>query len=142
MPYTSLDALTKKFGTDMLLGLTDRATPPAGVIDIDVVNDALTDTDAVIDGYLGTRYVLPLVETPPQIPEIAISIAIWKLHTFEPGDKIKSDYRDALQALRDIAKGAIKLNATTVEPATTGDGGARMTDRERPLTQENLKGFI
>ena len=142
MAYTTLTALVARFGSDMIRGLTDRATPPAGSIDESVVAKAISDAEAVIDGYLGVRYVVPLAETPPQIADIATAIAVWKLHTFEPGKKIEIDYRDALQALRDMAKGLVTLNAATIAPATTGGTGARMTDRERPFTEANMKGFI
>jgi hypothetical protein len=45
--------------------------------------------------------------------------------------------------LRDIATGALRIpGAAGLEPAVTSGSGARITDRERPLTAENLKGFI
>lgn len=56
--------------------------------------------------------------------------------------KLRMAYRDALAALKDIAKGLIKLDAATVAPVTTGGTGAMITDRERPFTEANMKGFI
>lgn len=142
MAYTTLAALVERFGSDMIRGLTDRATPPAGAIDESVVAKAISDAEAVINGRLGVRFVVPLSETPPEIADIALSIAIWKLHTFAPGKKIEDDYHEAMMALRDMAKGLVTLNAATIAPATTGGTGARMTDRERPFTEENMRGFI
>lgn len=142
MPYATLQNLIDRFGAAMILGQTDRATPPAGVIDQAVVDRALADADAMINGYIGTRYQVPLTEVPPQIADIAQSIAIWKLHIYKPDEKIELDYKEALRALRDISAGIITLNATTLTPTPQGGTGARLTDRERPLTAENLKGFI
>lgn len=56
--------------------------------------------------------------------------------------KIAEDYRDALRTLREIAAGTIILTVATSAPSATGGTGARLTDRERPLTAANLKGFI
>lgn len=143
MPYATLDNLTDRFGADMLVGLTDRSQPATGVIDAAVVDRALADADAMVDGYVGGRYVLPLAEVPPLIADIARTIAIWKLHTYKPDDKITEDYKDALRILRDISDGKITLNvASNSAPATVEGNGARLTDRERPLTAENLKGYI
>ena len=142
MPYATLQGLTDRFGADMIERLTDRADPPAGEIDADVVAQALTDTDGIIDGYLRARYDTPLAEVPAQIADIALSIAIYRLHRWEPDPKIRRDYEDALRSLREIAAGTIRLTVATIAPTPTGGTGARMTDRERPLTEGNLKGFI
>ena len=143
MTYATLAHLIDRFGADMLITLTDRAQPATGTIDAVVVDRALADADAVIDGYIGGRYVLPLTDVPPLLPDIARSIAIWKLHTFKPDDKITEDYKDALRTLRDISDGKITLAVPSASaPATVEGSGARLTDRERPLTAENLKGYI
>lgn len=142
MTYASQEQLVARFGAQTLVSLTDRAVPPTGEIDTAVVAQALADTDAMIDGYLAGRYQLPLVDVPALLRDPALAIAIYKLHTFAPDPKIKDDYELALKQLRDISSGVIKLGVAGVEPAGTGAGGVQMTDRERPLTQENLTGFI
>lgn len=142
MTYATQQQLTDRFGTAMLTGLTDRGAVATGEVDADVLARALADTDAVIDGYLAARYSLPLAEVPALIADLAQAIAIWKLHSFEPDPKIKADYQDALRTLRDIASGAVRIPVAGLEPAVTDGSGARMTDRERPFTADNLKGFI
>lgn len=142
MAYTSLTDLTDRYGARLLISLTDRATPPAGEIDTDVIDEAQADTDALIDGYLANRYKLPMDVTPPLVADIAKAVAIYKLHVYSPDQKIKDDYEIALRQLREIGTGAIKLPVAGVEPEDTGGGGARMTDRERPFTETNMKGFI
>jgi len=141
MSYATLAQLTDRYGADLLVQLTDRATVATGAIDTAVVARALEDTDRYIDGFLG-RYTLPMIEVPGLLTDLAQAIAIWKLHRFKPDEKIEADYRDALRALRDIGSGAISLSVAGVEPATSGGSGARITDRERPLTADNLQGYI
>jgi len=142
MTYAILQQLTDRYGEQMLVMLTDRADVATGVVDEAVIDRALADTDAMIDGFLKGRYVLPIAETPPLLADIAQMIAIWKLHRHQPNEKIETDYKEAMSLLDRIGKGAVRLPVAGVEPATTGTSGARITDRERPLTAENLKGFI
>ena len=140
MPYNDLAKLTARFGEDLLLQLADR--DGSGAVDAGVVDGAIADTDAVIDGYLAGRYKLPLASTPPMLADLAAAITIYKLHTYSPDDKIAEDYKDAMRALREIASGTIRLPAEGVEPEGTGASGVRVTDRERPMTEDNMKGFI
>lgn len=142
MTYCTLQQLTDRFGEKMLRQLTDRATPAAGAIDEAVVDRALADADATINGYLAGRYKLPLEETPALVADIAQSITIYKLHGSVVAEKIDTDYQDAIRRLREIASGVVRLDVAGVEPASSGTEGVRVTDREREMTPENLKGFM
>lgn len=142
MAYATLEELTDRFTERLLLQLTDRSFPPAGVVDQDVVDRALADTDAVIDGYLAGKYRLPLSQVPPLVVDLAQVIAIYKLHPFDPDPKITKDYEHALKTLLQIAQGTVKLPAAGVEPAATSGSGVLTNDRARPFTEENLKGFV
>lgn len=142
MTYATLSHLTDRYGAAMLQAITDRANPPAGTIDVAVVERALTDTDAMIDGYLAVRYKLPMTDVPPVITDLAQMVAIWKLHPYSPDPKIAEDYKWAMRQLEAIAAGGVRLPLEGVEPAGKGGTGARITDRERPLTADNMKGFI
>lgn len=142
MGYARFDGLRDRYGADMILRLTEREGEGGGGSDPAAIDRALADTDALIDGYLRGRYVTPLAETPPQIADIALSIVIYKLHRWSPEEKIRRDYEDAVKMLREIAAGTIHLTATELAPVPTGGTGARMTDRDRPLTADNLRGYI
>lgn len=143
MTYATLDQLTAKLGEQTLISLTDRAVPPTGAIVVAVVDRALADTDAMIDGYLAGRYKLPIEGgIPAQLADLALSIAAYKLHPFVPDDKIKKDYDDARADLAKIASGAIRLNIAGTEPESSGATGVQATDRPRDLTPDNLWGFI
>ena len=143
MPYASLADLTDRYGAHLLVALTDRADPPAGAIDTAAVDRALADTDALIDAHLAARYALPIAApVPPVLRDIALAVAIWKLHTFAPDPKIEADWRDALRLLRDVAEGRARIPVAGAEPAGPGGTGARATDRARPLTEQTLRGFV
>lgn len=142
MSYATLQQLIDRYGARMLVGLSDRGELATGEIDLDVVDRALADADALIDGYLAGRYAMPLASTPPLVVDIAQRIAIWNLHTSATDDKIEADYKDARATLKDIATGAVRLPVAGVEPASSGASGVVTTDRDRPFTNANLKGFI
>lgn len=142
MAYTDLASLTDRFGETMLVNLTDRAEPPAGAIDTNVIDQALSETDALIDGYVSVRYALPFDTVPSLVETLAQTIAIYKLHIYEAPPKIEADYKAAIKSLEAIASGGIRLPVAGIEAEQTGSSGARVTDRERPMTETNLKGFI
>lgn len=142
MTYASQAMLVKRFGSGMLVALTDRADPPTGQIDAELVAQELGNTDAVINGYVGNRYLLPLDVTPGLVMDLSLVIAIYKLHRFAPDPKIKDDYDQALRTLEHISSGKVKLDAAGIEPASSGASGVQFIDRERSLTPENMRGFI
>lgn len=141
MTYATLDLLLDRYGSGLLVQLTDRDEVATGQIDADIVERALLDTDAAINGYLG-RYQRPLTEVPELLVDLAQVIAIYKLHRFKPDPKIEDDYKEAMRMLRDIANGIVTLSIAGAEVPGTEGNGVRITDRERPLTEANMKGFI
>ena len=143
MPYATQQMLTDRVGEPMLILLTDRAAVPLGVIDVATLARAQADADAMVDGYLAGRYALPLTTVPALVADIAQAVTLWKLHTSDPEAKIKADYDDALKRLKDIAQGVIRLtDVAGLEAPSSGASGVEITDRERPFTEANMKGFI
>ncbi len=143
MSYATLQQMTLRASEAMLIALTDRSDAPTGSIDMGTLDRALADTDAVINGYLATRYQLPLTTVPALIADLAGAICLWKLHVTSPEEKVKADYDAAIKTLRDIASGVVRIpDAAGIEAAVSGAQGVQVTDRERPFTAENMKGFI
>ncbi|MCU0826652.1 MAG: DUF1320 domain-containing protein [Tabrizicola sp.] len=142
MPYVTLQQLIDRYGEPTLVQLTDRGDHPLGVVNEAAIDRAIADADAVIDGYLVRKYALPLTEAQPLLVKIAGSLVFHDLHTFQPDEKIVADQKLAMAMLRDIAQGVVALTAAGVEAANVGGSGARITDRDRQLTQDNMTGFI
>ena len=59
MTYVTIDELIARFGQDELLELTDRAGE--GVLDDQIVEAAILDAEAEIDGYISTAATLPML---------------------------------------------------------------------------------
>ena len=143
MPYCTQSQLVERFGEAMLVALTDRADVPTGAVSAAVVTRGIAEADAMIDGYLGGRYALPLAATPALIANLSQVITLWILHLSEPEAKVKADHDAAMRSLRDIAQGVIRIpDAAGIEPVSSGASGVQIVDRERPFTEGNMKGFI
>lgn len=142
MPYTTATELATRYGPELLIRLTDRAEPAAGVMDQAVVEAAIAEADALIDGYLAKRYALPLSTTPSLIGTLSRQIAVHVLHPWQPDEKIEKDHAAALRQLQDLARGLITLPDAAAVSAETSGGGVRTNDRDRPMTEDSMKGFI
>jgi phage gp36-like protein len=142
MAYCTQADLVARYGAQMLVDLTDRGPEATGAVDAGTVTAAIAGAEAMINDYLHGRYALPLATVPASITEIAMAIAIWRLHIGVPGEKITLDYKDARASLSQIATGVIRLSVAGVDAPGTGSTGAMIVDRDRPLTQESMTGFI
>lgn len=142
MTYATQSQLEARYGLRMLIDCTDRGDVATGTVDEAVVAGALAAADSIIDGYLQGSYTLPLASVPPLVTDLACAIAMWRLSTGMPGEKIKADYDDAKRTLEQIAKGIVKLSVAGVQVTSSGTSGAMVTDRERPMTADQMKGFI
>ena len=140
--YCTVTNLLNRYGSQMLVDLPDRADPPAGVFDTAVIDRAIQDAQALINGYISAVYQ-PLTEVPALVADVAQKLVIWNLHIYSPPDKIKADYDGALRLLREIAAGTVRIpGAAGLDPAARPGTGAKFTDRARPITPENMTGFI
>lgn len=136
MAYATLQNLIDSYGERDLVQLTDRANPPAGLIDQAVAEKALSDASAIIDSYLLQAYALPLATTPAVLVETCQTIARYKLYPDAAPERVRTDYADAIKWLERVATGRAGL--TGVEPTKVGggsgailvDSGPRLFDRE------------
>ena len=131
MPYATQADLEARYGADELTQLTDRIG--AGVPDAAVINRALADADAEIDGYLATRYALPLPTVPPVLARIACDIARYRLWEDRASEEVRRRYEDARRILESIANGRVSLGLpeATAAPALAAVslGNARVLSR-------------
>lgn len=142
--YASIDNLIALCGQDELVQLSDRADPPAGVIDQAVLTEALISADAEIDGYVGAKYQLPLATTPALLTGLACDIARYRLYTAQVTDSVRRRYEDAVKTLTNISKGVIALPVAPVEggAAPTGLAGIIEIESEpRLFSRTSMRGL-
>jgi phage gp36-like protein len=139
MPYATLQDLIDRYGEDELIERTDRLDPPAGVIDVAIANQALADADAEIDGYLQSRYQLPLANPPAVLKLAACKIARHNLYDDAETEKIANDYAEVLAWLRGIAKGVFSLGPATDGTTAPETDGPKTQGPGRTFTREGLQ---
>lgn len=142
MAYCTLQELIDRYSERMLVEISDRGDAASGTIDQALVDRAIADADALIDGYLKVRYALPLASVPRLVKDLSLRIAIYYAHAHVAAEKIRKDYEEALKALRDISVGLIRLDLDGAEPAASGASEVRTNQPDRPMTAETMKGYI
>ena len=116
MSYCTKQNLIDRFTETELIQLSDRDN--LGVIDDTVLNQAITDSDAEINGYLN-RYTLPLVNVPANMVSMACDIA--RYHLYDDGmiEQVQIRYNSAIAYLVQVAKGVITLGPDVNGTVTT-----------------------
>lgn len=125
---------------DTLIQLTDDEN--LGTVNDARVDAAINDAEGEADGYLSTRYTVPLSPAPASIKKFTADIAIYNL--FGRRDTVPPDrekrYENAIKFLVNVSKGIVTLGAQEPEPTTTA-GSVEFTSNERTFTRSKLEGF-
>ena len=118
--YASQDDLVRRFSQ---AELDQRADPEeTGAADPAVVTRSLGDASELIDGYLGTRYRLPLAApVPALVVRLCCDIARYLLWADRTSERVRAGYHDAIEQLKAISKGVIRLEAAGIEPEPSPD---------------------
>jgi len=121
--YVSQVDMILRFGEQELIELTDRADPPADVIDQTVLDMAINDANGLIDTYIKNRYPLALDTAPRPLKRVAADIARYYLHDDHPTEQVEKAYEAALAYLKDVSAGRVSLGPAEsgIQP-TTADG--------------------
>lgn len=143
MAYATQTDLVERFGEAELVRLTDRSIPPTGQVDADVVSRALSDAEAEVNGYLASRYTLPLGVVPELLKRLTCDIARYLLYDDVAPDQIRDRYKDTVSLLKGIAEGKVSLAidpASQPAPQSETDTPAVRT-AERTFSKSTLDGF-
>ena len=108
MPYATTQDLVNRFGETVIKQL-------AVSVDSVMVEQALLDASAEIDGYIARRYPLPLTDAQPVLLPLCCAIAMYRLHGNRLTEAVRDAYRDAVRRLESIASGVLSLAVPTVQ---------------------------
>lgn len=140
MTYATQADLVDRFGTEELAQRTNRVD--GLTIDTVVLGRALGDADAEIDGYLATRYSLPLASIPAVLVRLAADIARYRLSDKGISDTVRQRYEDSVSLLKRMASGDVKLGGAAVVAAEGGSGNAvAVRTPARMFGPEQLQGY-
>jgi len=126
MAYCTYADVTMQLADQDITDLSDDSG--VGALDADVVDRAIDDADAEIDGYLGSRYALPLASTPAILRKLSVDVAIYNLYSRRGNtipDVRKDRYDKAVTLLDGIRAGDVSLGSTA--PSADSDAGPAAT---------------
>lgn len=107
------------------------------------INEAITDANGVIDGFLGRRYTLPLTNEFPVVTAWARQITRYMLHkdriSNEQTDPILRDYRDAMKLLQLTANGQFSLGLD--DPAVQDSGLVQIVSDGKVFGRDQTRSF-
>jgi phage gp36-like protein len=139
MTYATQQDMIDRFGSTELIELTDRAN--LGSIDTTVLGRALADADAEINGYLASRYTLPLLSVPPVLVAKACDIARYYLYDVRVTEAVKARYDDAVSYMQSLAKGLVSLGLDPVNVPVVVAGGVQVQGGTRVFSADNLSDY-
>jgi phage gp36-like protein len=141
-PYIDRQGLEQRFGTQEIAQLLDddrSGTEAPG--EADSLTRACEDATQLVDGYLATRYTLPLVSVPGLVVGWAADIARFRLWDEQAPEEVRRRYEDALAQLKQLAQGLIGLPPGVEGAAPVSGGDMTGFSAERVFTMDTLKGF-
>ncbi|ATG74439.1 hypothetical protein AN401_11720 [Zobellella denitrificans] len=140
MSYADLAEMQARYGADELATLTSRDF--SGQLNEAVLAEALSDAQATIDGYLASRYRLPLAAVPVVLTRICCVLARYYLEQGRATDQARQDYEDAVRWLEQVARGVVSLGLTEQGTQPAGDNGAQLVSAGSVFGRQRSKGFI
>lgn len=135
-----------------LVQLTNE-DPTQTTINTTVLTQALSDASAEIDGYLESKFALPLGDPPAMLNRLACDIAMYRLQSLRPLHDLadaRKRYEDAVELLVRVARGEVTLGlaADEVEPpqasgsvVTQAGGDSSGVLLTRLFDRGSLKGY-
>jgi phage gp36-like protein len=130
--YAVQQDLVDRFGNDELVELTNRAG--GATIDATVVAKALADADDEINGYLATRYALPLVTVPLILKRLACDIARYFLYEDRATEIVTQRYKDAVSYLKGVSAGKASIGADSAGAEPSQSQGPKVDANDRTFS--------
>lgn len=137
--YAAQADLEARFGSTELEQLAPAA---GGGIDSARVDQALADAAAEIDGYLQSRYTLPLSAVPVVLTRICADLARYYLHDDAAPEIVSKRYEHAVAFLRGLADGKTSLGLSDAGQSAQVDNGAEIQSGGRVWDRADSTGYL
>ena len=125
MAYSSYEDLIRTSSENDVIELTDDNCD--GSADTDVVTEAISKADALIDSYVSGRYRVPLSPVPTVIGDISAQLAIhflWeRRHRQNMPQSLMEIYKNLIARLKQIHEGVIDLPAEKIGGGSASGNG-------------------
>jgi len=141
MAYITSADLEGHISEQVLIQLTDDQK--TGTVNADIVTAAIADAGAEIDGYVATRYAVPVSPVLALIIKLARDITIKNLYSrrLRVPDDVRKNYESAISMLKDIAKGTLTLGVDPAPAEASKASGGEAIGPERVFDRDKLGSF-
>jgi phage gp36-like protein len=145
MVYAQPSDMIARYPNRDLVQLTNE-DPTQSIVNQTVLQQALADASAEIDGYLESRFTLPLTDPPAVLARLTCDIAMYRLQALRP----LHDLEEARRRYDDALDGTLTLGVAPDNQEPPEAAGAVVTDAggdssgalpRRIFSRGNLKGF-
>jgi phage gp36-like protein len=150
MIYATSDDMIARYPNRDLVQLTNE-DPTQTTINTTPIDQAIGDASSEIDGYLESRFALPLTDPPAVLNRLTCDIAMYRLQSLRPLHDLadaRKRYDDALNLLLRVARGEVTLglSADNLEPPRSQGSvittiGDELSSTPRIFNRGSLKGF-
>lgn len=141
MMYTTQQELIDRYSENVLLVLADQDND--GVLDANVITQAITDASELMDSYLGKRYALPLPVVPMPLKRICGDITLYLLSgNGTVTDERRKRYDDAIKFLQALAKGEATLGAGVEQDNANSVGQVELDSNPRLFSRRTMRGVV
>ena len=112
-----------------------------------LIDAAIGDADAEIDGYLAKRYAVPLAPAPKVINKFSKDIAVYNLFSRIGIDESTEQktylnrYNAAIKFLTLVAEGKVSLGVDAEDPATAAATGFSVKSNTRLFSRDSMRGM-
>ena len=141
--YATYDDLIARYDEQDILLLSDKKR--TGELNLDVLNKALHDATAEINGYLITRYRLPLAVVSSELVRSCCVIARYWLESGQNTEKAIKDYDVCIRSLVELRNGKTNLGLSEDDLITLPESlGNQVVIESEPTvwSRKAAKGFI
>jgi phage gp36-like protein len=106
------------------------------------IERALGDAEDTINGYIGTRYQLPLSQVPNILKLHACQIARVLLYDEDATKQVSELYQSTVKYLHDVSSGRASLGLTEAGATAAPAASAEMVSSETVFGRGRSRGFI
>lgn len=112
-----------------------------------IIDAAIADADAEIDGYLAKRYAVPFSPVPRVLNKFSKDIAVYNLFSRMGIDESSEEktylnrYNAAIKFLTLVAEGKVSIGADNEDPASAASSGFAIKSNPRLFSREQLGGM-
>lgn len=143
--YISAQDLTEVMSESTLIALSND-TSRATEADQAVLTKACAYATEIVDGYLRSRYVLPLSQVPTLVRNICLQLARFWLYSRRPEgkgfpDNVKETHIQALKDLERIQNGKLHLGLTELGSAQDDNLPSALKFKTKAPQKLDLSGY-